>query len=321
MMAGIDEGKVDPVGEDTEGVAVVFPGQGSQRAGMAQAWRGQPSFARWQQADDLLGRDITRLGLDADADELRVPLNCQVALFVHGVVLHEAWTATGGAATVTAGHSLGEYNALVAAGVLDFADGLRLVDARARETQSAADERPGTMVACLGYPVDAVAAACDRAGAHVANDNAPGQIVVAGDGDALDRLRDDLAATGERGKVVTLEVGAAYHSPHMEPAVAPFGAVLDGTEFRDSAIPVIANVDAQRHRAAGDWPQVLRAQLTAPVRWRETVLAMADSGVTEVVELGASAVLTALVKRTDRSLGRRTVIEPGDLSDVLEGSR
>lgn len=321
MMAGIDEGKVDPVGEDTEGVAVVFPGQGSQRAGMAQAWRGQPSFARWQQADDLLGRDITRLGLDADADELRVPLNCQVALFVHGVVLHEAWTATGGAATVTAGHSLGEYNALVAAGVLDFADGLRLVDARARETQSAADERPGTMVACLGYPVDAVAAACDRAGAHVANDNAPGQIVVAGDGDALDRLRDDLAATGERGKVVTLEVGAAYHSPHMEPAVAPFGAVLDGTEFRDSAIPVIANVDAQRHRAAGDWPQVLRAQLTAPVRWRETVLAMADSGVTQVVELGASAVLTALVKRTDRSLGRRTVIEPGDLSDVLEGSR
>ncbi len=321
MTTGSTRERLSPVREDTEGVAVVFPGQGSQRAGMAQAWRGQPSFARWRQADDLLGRDITRLGLDADADELRVPLNCQVALFVHGVVMHEAWTATGATATVTAGHSLGEYNALVAAGVLDFADGLRLVDARARATQSAADERPGTMVACLGYPVDVVAAACDRVGAHVANDNAPGQIVVAGDAEVLDRLRDDLATTGERGKVVTLEVGAAYHSPHMEPAVAPFGAVLDDIVFRDSAIPVIANVDAQQHRAAGDWPQVLRAQLTAPVRWRETVVAMAGSGVNQVVELGASAVLTALVKRTDRSLGRRTVIEPGDLSDVLEGSR
>jgi [acyl-carrier-protein] S-malonyltransferase len=309
------------VGEDIAGVAVVFPGQGSQRAGMAQAWRAEPSFARWQQADDLLGRDVTRLGLEADADELRVPVNCQVALFVHGVVMHEAWVATGARATVTAGHSLGEYNALVAAGVLDFADGLRLVDARARATQSAADQRPGTMVACLGYPVEVVAAACDRTGAHVANDNAPGQIVAAGTADVLDRLREDLTSSGERGKVVALEVGAAYHSPHMEPAVAPFGAVLDATAFRDSAVPVIANVDARPHRAAADWPQVLRAQLTSPVRWRETVVTMAGAGVGRVIELGASAVLTGLVKRTERSLDRHTVIAPQDLAGTLEGSR
>ena len=315
------KGKVSPVGEHTESVAVVFPGQGSQRTGMADAWRGQPSFTRWEQAGDLLGRDVSRLGLDADADELRVPLNCQVALFVHGVVVHEAWAATGATATTTAGHSLGEYNALVAAGVLDFDDGLRLVDARARVTQTAADQRPGTMVACLGYPVDVVAAACERVGAHVANDNAPGQIVAAGQADALHRLREDLAATGERGKVVPLEVGAAYHSPHMQPAVAPFGAVLDATAFRDSAVPVIANVDAQPHSAAGDWPRLLRDQLTSPVRWRETVMTMAGAGVGRVVELGASAVLTGLVKRTDRSLDRRTVITPDDLSDVLEGSR
>jgi [acyl-carrier-protein] S-malonyltransferase len=308
------------VGEHTEGVAVVFPGQGSQRTGMAKAWRGQPSFTRWEQADDLLGRDVSRLGLDADADELRVPLACQVALFVHGVVLHEAWAATGATATTTAGHSLGEYNALVAAGVLDFADGLRLVDARARATHTAADQRPGTMVACLGYPVELVTAACERVGAHVANDNAPGQIVAAGQADVLDRLREDLATTGERGKVVPLEVGAAYHSPHMQPA-APFGAVLDATAFRDSAVPVIANVDAQPHSAAGNWPRLLRDQLTSPVRWRETVTTMAAYGVGRVVELGASAVLTGLVKRTDRSLDRRTVITPDDLSDVLEGSR
>jgi [acyl-carrier-protein] S-malonyltransferase len=309
------------VDEHTDGVAVVFPGQGSQRAGMARAWREHPSFERWAQADEVLGRDVTRLGVDADGDELRIPLNCQVALFVHGVVLHEAWAATAAPATATAGHSLGEYNALVAAGVLGFADGLRLVDARARATQAAADERPGTMVACLGFPIEAVAAACERAGAHLANDNARGQVVVAGEQQQLDRLRDDLAASGERGKVVQLEVGAAYHSPHMQPAIEPFGVALDAAGFRDGAVPVVANVDARPHRAASDWPQVLRAQLTAPVRWRETVATLRDLGVARVVELGASAVLTGLVKRTDRALGRQTVVEPSDLSDVLESSR
>jgi [acyl-carrier-protein] S-malonyltransferase len=302
------------VGVHTDSVAVVFPGQGSQRAGMARAWQEHPSFRRWAEADDVLGRDVTRLGLDADSDELRVPLNCQVALFVHGVVLHEAWAAAAAPATATAGHSLGEYNALVAAGILDFADGLRLVDARARATQAAADERPGTMVACLGFPVEAVAAVCERVGAHLANDNAPGQVVVAGEQQQLDRLRDDLAASGERGKVVQLEVGAAYHSPHMQPAVEAFGAALDGAAFRDGVVPVVANVDARPHRAAGDWPKVLRAQLTAPVRWRETVATLRDLGVGRVVELGASAVLTGLVKRTDRSLGRQTIVDPAELA-------
>jgi [acyl-carrier-protein] S-malonyltransferase len=123
-----------------------------------------------------------------------------------------------------------------------------------------------------------------------------------------------LAASGERGKVVALEVGAAYHSPHMQPAVEPFGEVLDRATFNDGALPVVANVDARPHRVAGDWPQVLRAQLTSPVRWRETVATLAELGVTRVVELGASAVLTGLVKRTDRALGRHTVIAPDDLA-------
>lgn len=301
-------------------VAVVFPGQGSQRAGMAQPWRDEPSFSRWAEADDLLGRDVTRLGLDADEDELRVPLNCQVALFVHFVVQHGAWRASGEQAHATAGHSLGEYAALVAAGVLGFADGLRLVDARARATQDAADERPGTMVACLGYPVDVVTMACEKVGAHVANDNAPGQLVAAGTAADLDRLREALTATGERGRVVTLQVGAAYHSPHMEPAVEPFGAALDAATFSTATLPVVANVDARPHADAGDWPAVLRAQLTSPVRWRETVGTFGELGVTSVVELGPSPVLTGLVKRTDRSLDRRTVIAPADLhGDDLHG--
>lgn len=294
------------------GVALVFPGQGSQREGMALAWRSHEAFARWAEADELLGRDVSRLGLDALADELREPVNCQVALFVHHVVLLEAWRAAGGAAPLAvAGHSLGEYDALVAAGVVSFADGLRLVDARARLTQEAADARPGRMVACLGFDVGRVREACAQAGAYLANDNATGQVVAAGSGLALDRLRELLAS--ERGKVVAVNVGAAYHSPHMIPAAEPFGAALDALRFADATVPVVANVDAAPHTAAVKWPGLLREQLIAPVRWRETIFTLGSMGVDEVVELGAAAVLTGLVKRTDPSLGRRNVILPEDL--------
>jgi [acyl-carrier-protein] S-malonyltransferase len=294
------------------GIALVFPGQGSQQEGMARDWRQHEAFARWAQADELLGRDVTRLGLDAEAAELREPVNCQVALFVHHIVLLDAWRAADGVAPVAvAGHSLGEYDALVAAGVLSFADGLRLVDARARLTQQAANAWPGTMIACLGFDVELVHEACAAAGAYLANDNATGQVVAAGSKSALDRLRELLAR--ERGKVVDLDVGAAYHSPHMAPAADAFGAVLDVTPFADAAVPVIANVDAAPHNVALMWPVLLREQLVMPVRWRETILTLASMGVDEVVELGASAVLTGLVKRTDRSLGRRNVTTPKDL--------
>lgn len=302
--------------------AVVFPGQGSQRPQMAAGWRDVPSFARWNEADSILSRDVTRLGLDADADELRVPAQCQVALFVHGVVLLEAWRdATGGEAAFTAGHSLGEYNALVAAGVLDFADGLRLVDARARHTQAAADARPGTMVACLGYDTEVVAAACEAVGAFVANDNAPGQIVVAGSVEVLTRLKDQLAERPERGKVVDVEVGAAYHSPHMDDAVEPFRSAVEQARFADAAIPVIANVDAQPHTSAGDWPDLLVRQIVTPVRWRETVGILELEGVTDVVELCAAPVLTGLVKRTARGLGRSSVTSPEDLPSAVGRSQ
>lgn len=294
--------------------ALVFPGQGSQQPGMAAPWRRHEAFARWEEADGVLGRPVTRLGLDADADELREPAACQVALFVHHAVLFEAWSAaTGTTPVAVAGHSLGEYSALLAAGVVDFADGLRLVDARARATQAAADAAPGTMVACLGYPVEEVTAACARVGAHVANDNAPGQIVASGPQPALDRLAEELAASGARGKVTPLAVGAAYHSPHMAAAVDAFAAALDAAGFADAAVPVVANVDAAVHTAGAEWPQLLRDQLVSPVRWRETVATLAAAGASAVVELGASPVLSGLVKRTDRSLDRQTISTPEDL--------
>lgn len=297
-----------------EPAALVFPGQGSQQPGMAASWRDHDAYARWGEADEILGRDVTRLGLDADADELREPATCQVALFVHHAVLLGAWQSTGqDPPAAVAGHSLGEYNALLAAGVIGFADGLRLVEARARATQQAAEGAPGTMVACLGYPVEEVATACERAGAHVANDNAPGQVVASGSDEALKRLKDELSGSDARGKTVDLPVGAAYHSPHMAAAVDPLTAALEAADFADATMPVVANVDAAVHTTAGEWPTLLRDQVVSPVRWRETVAALTGLGVKAVVELGASPVLTALVKRTDRSITRHTVTTPEDL--------
>lgn len=294
-------------------LALIFPGQGSQQPGMAAAWADVPSASRWAEADEVLGWDVSRLGTDAGAEELREPLNCQIALFVHHIVLLEAWQAANPdvAVAMTAGHSLGEYDALVAAGVLPFAEALRLVDVRARATAAAAEAMPGTMVAALGFEVEQVAAACADAGAHVANDNAVGQITVSGTPAQLQAVKD-LLADGP-GKVRDVPVGAAYHSPHMAAAVEPLGAALDAAPFADARIPVVANVDAAPHTGAGEWPQLLRDQVVRPVRWRESVLAMRDAGVDHVVELGASAVLTAMIKRIDRQVARTNVITPADL--------
>jgi [acyl-carrier-protein] S-malonyltransferase len=294
--------------------AVVFPGQGSQQPGMATPWRDAPSWARWAEADEVLGADVTRLGVDAGAEELREPWACQVALFVHHVVLLEAWRDAHPEAAValTAGHSLGEYDALVMAGALPFDAALRLVDVRARATAAAAVERPGTMLAALGFEVGQVVAACERAGAHLANDNAVGQVTVSGTAAQLAAVRE-LLADGP-GKVRDVPVGAAYHSPHMAPAVGPLGEALDAAPFADALVPVVANVDAAPHTAAGEWPALLREQVVRPVRWRETVLAMAAAGVDRVVELGATAVLSGMVKRIDPALERVAVTAPEGLA-------
>lgn len=294
-------------------VAVVFPGQGSQQPGMATAWRGTKGFDRWAEADEVVGWDVSRLGTQADEEELRQPLNCQIALFVHHVVLLEAWHAAHPDAHValTAGHSLGEYDALVAAGALPFADALRLVDVRARATQAAADAMPGTMIAALGFGVEEVTSACERAGAHVANDNAVGQITVSGTPAQLQEVKDILAEG--KGKVRDIGVGAAYHSPHMASAVQPLGEALAAAPFAEARIPVVANVDATAHTAAQDWPELLRQQVVSPVRWRESVLTIRDRGVRDVVELGATAPLSAMIKRIDRSLSRTAVTTPEEL--------
>lgn len=298
---------------DVSPTALVFPGQGSQRPGMAEPWRDHPAFARWAEADETLHDDLTHLGLHADADELRRPRACQLALFVHGVVLFEAWyAATGRQPRLVAGHSLGEYVALVAAGAVEFDDALRLVDVRARACEAAADADPGGMVACLGMELATIEDACARAGAHVANDNAPGQVVVAGRNEALDTVKDILGEAG--GKIRDVDVGAPYHTPHMQPAVEALRQQLALTAFADTGVPVVANVDAKLHTDGAGWVDRLAQQVVSPVRWRESVEQLATEGVEAVVELGASAPLSGMIKRTDRGLARQAVHAPDDLA-------
>lgn len=295
-----------------ETVALLFPGQGSQQPGMGEPWRQHPAFARWAEADAALGEDLTHLALTADADELRRPRACQLALFVHGVVLADAWRATADAEPVAvAGHSLGEYVALVTAGAVGFTDALSLVEVRARACEAAADADPGGMIACLGVDRGDLEEVCERAGAHIANDNAPGQIVVAGRAGALQKVREALAEAG--GKVREVDVGAAYHSPLMQPAVEPLRDALEATAFADTHDPVVANVDAAPHTDGPGWPDRLAAQVVSPVRWRETIERLGADGVTSVVELGASTPLSGMVKRTDRSMSRHAVTAPDDL--------
>jgi [acyl-carrier-protein] S-malonyltransferase len=293
--------------------AVMFPGQGSQRPGMGEPWKASPSWAVVAQVSDILGRDVEALLLDADAATLQATRNAQVASFALGLVILGGARAAGVTWGAAAGHSLGEYTALVAAGVLTTDAATRLVGARADAMQLAADASPGTMAAVLGLDEDGVQASCDAAEgeAWVANDNAPGQIVVAGSHAGVARAS---AAAKERGaKVMALAVGGAFHTPLMAAAQPGLDAALAATAFADGACAVVANVDAAPHQAGTEWPALLSAQLCQPVQWRAGTERLASMGVTRVLELGPGAVLNGLVKRTVPALERVSLATPADL--------
>lgn len=293
--------------------ALVFPGQGSQKPGMGSPWLPTPSWSAVTLVSDVLGRDVGALLTDADAATLQATRNAQVAAFALGLVILDAARAAGLTWAAAAGHSLGEYTALVAAGALAVEEAARLVGERAEAMQEATEAAPGTMAAVLGLGEDDVQASCDDAAgeAWIANDNAPGQIVVAGTRTGVDAA---AAAAKERGaKVMALAVGGAFHTPLMNRAQSRVDAALERATFTDS-LAVVANVDALPHRAAGDWPALLSAQLCRPVRWREGVLRLRDLGVTRIVELGPGGVLTGMVKRIAPELDRLSLATPDDVA-------
>jgi [acyl-carrier-protein] S-malonyltransferase len=292
--------------------AVVFPGQGSQRPGMGAPWVGTPSWAVVGLVSDVVGRDVGALLLDADAATLQATRNAQIAAFALGLVILDASRRTGLTLGAAAGHSLGEYTALVASGSLGPEDASRLVGERAGAMQAATEAAPGTMAAVLGLDADDVQRSCDAADgqAWIANDNAPGQIVVAGTGDGVAAAA--AAAKGRGAKVMPLAVGGAFHTPLMGTAQARLDAALAVAPFADG-LPVVANVDALPHPTGAEWPVLLSAQLCRPVRWRESILALRAIGVTRVVELGPGAVLTGMVKRIAPDLERASIGIPEEV--------
>lgn len=294
--------------------AVMFPGQGSQRPGMGAPWSATPSWAVVGTISDVLHRDVGTLLVDADAPTLQATRNAQVAAFALGAVQLDAARRAGWTWEVTAGHSLGEYTALVAAGALTLEEASRLVGERAEAMQSAADAAPGTMSAILGLEADAVAACCEEAGGGVwvANDNAPGQIVVAGTAEGVAAAA--AAAKARGGKALPLSVGGAFHTPLMAAAHERLDLALGTAAFADAEAVVVTNVDAAPHRSAHDFRHLLSAQLCAPVRWRESVLRMEEMGVGRLVELGPGGVLSGMVKRISPGMERVTIATPDEIT-------
>ncbi len=302
-------------------LAFTFPGQGSQQPGMGRSWVDHPSWALVAAASEASGRDVAALLLDADAEELRRTENAQLSTYVLSLVVHDAVRALGVRCGVAAGHSLGEYTALTALGALTLADGVRLVTERGAAMQAAADARPGAMAAILGADDDIVAEACAKASGDVwvANTNGAGQVVIAGDPDAIVEAGALAKELGAR-KVMPLPVGGAFHTPFMAPAAERLRAALAATTFANSSVPVIANVDALPHQHADQWADLLDTQLTAPVRWRQTIERMVADGVDTFLELGPGSVLTGVAKRSAPNGTARSAADPAALDSILEAA-
>jgi [acyl-carrier-protein] S-malonyltransferase len=300
-------------------LAFTFPGQGSQRPGMGRPWLEHPSWEVVTEASGVAGRDSARLLLDADQNELTLTGNAQLATFVLSLVVLDAIERVGVEPALCAGHSLGEYTALVAAGALAFEDGVRLVVERGEAMHHAAEERPGTMAAVLGTSDDDAEAACQRAEGDVwvATYNAPGQVVISGDPLAVERASEIAKELGAR-KVMPFPVAGAFHTMFMAPARARLRKALSDAPFTEAEVPVVANVDARAHSAPGDWPGLLSAQLCGPIRWRQSLETLAREGATRVVEVGPGGVLTGLARRTLPEVSAVSVGSPDDLEKLLE---
>ena len=260
-------------------LAFAFPGQGSQRSGMGHAWVKHPSWEVAAEASEIAGRDITALLLDAPMDELTRTANAQLATFVMSLVVLDAVERLGLFPAACAGHSLGEYTALVASGSLSLPDGTSLVLERGEAMQAAADEQPGTMAALIGIADDDAEAACQRAEDQVwvANYNAPGQVVIAGTASGVASGSERAKELGAR-KVLPIPVSGAFHTQLMLPARSRLRQTLEGVTFHSPEVPVVANVDARVHTDPTEWPGLLSAQLCSPVRWRQSLDTLGAGG-------------------------------------------
>ncbi len=309
------------------GSAWLFPGQASQFVGMGQDLCAAYPEARevFAAADELLGMPLSRLCFGGPAAELMRTEITQPAVFVHSMAVWRVLAAAGLQPAAVAGHSLGEYSALVAAGVLELGAGLALVQRRARFMQEAAAARPGAMVALIGLDVDTVLSLCRQAQerdqvAVLANINAPGQLVVSGDVAAVERVRGLAERAGAR-RAIPLAVSGAFHSPLMAPAAERLRPLLLEAPLQAPRVPVVANLTGAPASDAETIRQNLLGQLIQPVRWVETVQALARLGLADALEVGPGAVLQGLVRRIDAGMAVRTTGTASELAAVLAARR
>lgn len=283
--------------------ALVFPGQGAQYPGMGKSLSEESAEAKalFAKANDILGFDIAAIMFEGPAEELVRTSVTQPAIYIHSVISAIVHGAIDDAA-MTAGHSLGEFSALAAAGAISFEDGLRLVAVRANAMQKACDMQESTMAAILGMEDAQVEEICSKVeGVVPANYNTVGQLVISGSMSGIARAIELAQEAGAR-RALQLSVNGAFHSPFMEPARLELAEGIEATDVKNARIPVFQNVTAQAHTDAGQIKENLLKQLTAPVRWTQTVQNMLAAGATEFVESGPGKVLSGLVKKVDRSI-------------------
>jgi [acyl-carrier-protein] S-malonyltransferase len=300
---------------------MVFPGQGSQSIGMMAGWDDHPAVRdTFAEASDALGDDLWRLVTDGPADALNLTTNTQPVMLTAGVAAWRAWLAAGGAMpAILAGHSLGEYSALVAGGALSFSDAVPLVRFRAQVMQEAVPPGVGAMAAILGGDDAAIVEACVEAAqgevVEAVNFNSPGQIVIAGHRAAVERAIEAAKARGAK-RGMMLPVSAPFHSSLLKPAAERLAAKLATVAFGAPAIPILHNVDVLEHRMPDEIRVALAQQAASPVRWTATVQAIAGRGITDIVEVGPGRVLAGLARKIDANLKAYALSDGNGLADA-----
>lgn len=302
--------------------AFVFPGQGSQSVGMMEGFAGLPKVrATFEEASDILRQDLWQLVSGGDAEALNQTINTQPVMLATGVAVYRAWTSLGGAEPdVMAGHSLGEYSALVAAGALSFTEALPLVRFRARAMQEAVAEGTGGMAAILGLDDETVRAVCAEAAqaevVEAVNFNSPGQVVIAGHKSAVERGIELAKARGAK-RAVPLPVSVPSHCALMRPAAEALACYLEKVAIAPPRIPVVHNADVASHATSAEIRDALVRQLYSPVRWVETVRHFAGQGVACLVECGPGRVLAGLNKRIDNTMQVMALTDSEALRQVI----
>lgn len=303
--------------------AFVFPGQGSQSIGMLDAFGDHPVVkATLEEASDVLSQDIGRLIAQGPADELNLTTHTQPVMLTAAYAIYRVWQQAGGAApAVVAGHSLGEYTALVASGAITFRDALPLVRFRAQAMQQAVPVGAGGMAAVLGLDDDAVRTACSEAGSagivEAVNFNAPAQVVIAGHKAAVDKACEIAKAKGAK-RAVLLPVSAPFHSSLLKPASERLRDYLADVDVCAPQIPVVNNIDVAMVSDPAGIKDALVRQAAGPVRWVECVRAIAAQQITHVIECGPGKVLAGLTRRIDANLVGGAIVDPASLDDTLK---